>query len=84
MDLNIIWKGFAQLFTKFWAFISTEPTSTIIAGVIVFVVCEWIKEISKVKQIGRRNEIVNIFNIGLARTGRMRTRVIRRPVQLEI
>ena len=45
MNIKIIWKELIQLGIRFLAFISTEPTSTIIAGVIVFVACEWIKEI---------------------------------------
>ena len=45
MDINTFWKEFVQLLEKFWRFISTEPTSTIIAGVVVYVVCEWLKEV---------------------------------------
>ena len=43
--MKVIWEWVVKALLKIWGFISDEPTSTIIAGVVVFVACEWLKEV---------------------------------------
>ena len=40
-----LWDKIVKIFVGLWNFISSEPNSTIIAGVVVFVICEWLKEV---------------------------------------
>lgn len=43
--METAWEWIVKVFLKIWSFISEEPTSTIVAGVVVFIVGEWLKEI---------------------------------------
>lgn len=40
-----LWDKIVEIFVGLWNFISSEPNSTIIAGVVVFVICECLKEV---------------------------------------
>ena len=40
-----LWNKIVEIFVGLWNFISSEPNSTIIAGVVVFVICECLKEV---------------------------------------
>ena len=39
-----IWSVIKCVLSEVWSLVSTEPTSTIVAGVIVFVACEWFRD----------------------------------------
>lgn len=43
--MNDILKWFSSVFSTLCNVFSSEPTSTIVAGVVVFVLCEWAKEV---------------------------------------
>ena len=43
--MNEFVKCFSSVLSKIWTALSSETSSTIIAGVVVFVICEWAKEV---------------------------------------